>query len=104
MSGSRPLAEVVTRSDGIGVLGFSFARASASPFTRSASALDVGPRFEPDELSAAYGVGTVFVGSFGSGSVVAEGRPWKYFSDVKFWPISAEPITLPSFTIRLPFA
>ena len=36
--------------------------------------------------------------------VVADGRPWKYLSDEKFCPISADPITLPSFSIRLPFA
>ena len=29
-----------------------------------------------------------FVGSFGSGVFVAEGRPWKYLSEVKFWPMS----------------
>ena len=53
MSGSSPLAEVVTRSTGIGVPGFSFASFAASPFTRSISSFDVGPRFEPLELSAA---------------------------------------------------
>ena len=46
----------------------------------------------------------VLVGSLGSVSVVAEGRPWKYLAEVKFCPISAEPITLPSCSIRLPFA
>ena len=53
MSGSRPLAEVVTRSTGIGVPGFSLASLAASPLTRSISAWLVGPRFEPPELSAA---------------------------------------------------
>ena len=42
------------------------------------------------------------VASFGSGPVVADGRPWKYLSLVKSWPISAEPTTLPSRSIRLP--
>jgi len=46
----------------------------------------------------------VLVASLGSVSVVADGRPWKYFGEVKFWPISSEPITLPSRTIRLPIA
>src|SRR5215472_5646606 len=104
MSGSRPLAEVVTRSAGIGVFGFSSASLAASSFTRSTSAFEVGPRLDPAEFAALYGAGTVLVASFGSVSVVADGRPWKYLSLVKFWPISAEPITLPSFSIRLPFA
>ena len=42
--------------------------------------------------------------SFGSGAVVADGRPWKYLSSANAWPISAEPITLPSCSIRLPCA
>ena len=52
MSGSRPLPEVVTRSTGTGADGFSFLSLSTSPLTRSASALLVGPRFEPIELAA----------------------------------------------------
>ena len=35
---------------------------------------------------------------------VAEGRPQKYLGSLKDWPISAEPTTLPSFSIRLPLA
>src|SRR5215813_7034642 len=84
MSGSSPLAEVVTRSTGIGANGFSVLSFSASSLTRSISGWLVGPRFDPAELAALYGAGTVFVGSFGSVSVVAEGRPWKYLSSVKF--------------------
>jgi hypothetical protein len=34
----------------------------------------------------------------------ADGRPWKYRSPEKLWPISSEPMTLPSCSIRLPFA
>ena len=45
--GSRPLAEVVTRSTGTPLPSF-----SASPLTRSISAFEVGPRFEPEELAA----------------------------------------------------
>ena len=52
MSGSRPLAEVVTRSTGIGVDGFSALSFSASSLTRSISAWLVGPRFEPPEFAA----------------------------------------------------
>ena len=52
MSGSSPLAEVVTRSTGTLAEGFVAANWSASPFTRSTSAFDVGPKFEPDELLA----------------------------------------------------
>ena len=53
MSGSSPLAEVVTRSTGTGVRGFSACSFSASSLTRSTSAFEVGPRLEPAELSAA---------------------------------------------------
>ena len=44
------------------------------------------------------------VESLGSGALVADGRPWKYLSSANSWPIKAEPITLPSFSIRLPCA
>jgi hypothetical protein len=91
MCGSRPLAEVVTRSTGI-CPWFSFFRVSTSPWTRSISAFEVGPALEPPELPALYGAGTVFVASFGSVSVVADGRPRKYLASVKFWPISSEPL------------
>jgi hypothetical protein len=64
--------------------------------------LDDGARFEAFEFDASYGVSIVLVASLGSGAVIADGRPWKYFGSVKFWPISAEPMTLPSFSIRLP--
>ncbi len=46
MSGSRPEAEVVTRSGGTATPGFSAFSLSASVLTRSISALLVGPRFE----------------------------------------------------------
>ena len=74
MSGSSPLAEVVTRSAGIGAFGFSAASFAASSFTRSTSVFEVGPRLEPAEFAALYGAGTVLVASFGSASVVADGR------------------------------
>src|SRR5277367_3792311 len=80
ISGSSPLADVVTRSAGTGAEGFSFLSLSMSPCTRSISALLDGPRFDPPELSALYGAAMVLVGSFGSGAVVADGRPWKYLS------------------------
>src|SRR5665213_4433181 len=85
MSGSRPLPDVVTRSTGTAAAGFSCFNASTSPLSRSASALLVGPRFDPIELTALYGAATVLVASFGSVPVVAEGRPWKYRSVVNDW-------------------
>jgi len=36
--------------------------------------------------------------------LVAEGRPWKYLSSAKTWPISSEPTTVPSRVIMLPRA
>ncbi len=53
-SGSRPLADVVTRSSGTGsgASGFSLRRRSTSAVTRSRSFFDVGPRFEPDDAVA----------------------------------------------------
>ena len=35
---------------------------------------------------------------------MAEGRDQKYLGSVNGWPISAEPTTFPSWTIRLPSA
>ena len=52
ISGSSPLADVVTRSIGTAAEGFSFFSLSMSPCTRSISALLEGPRFEPPELAA----------------------------------------------------
>ena len=101
ISGSRPLADVVSMSPGTG-LAPAFA---TSPAIRSLSALDVGPAFDPAELPALYGAATVLVGSSGcSGSciVVADGRPWKYLSCVTLCPSRAEPITTPSRCTRLP--
>src|SRR5215813_13871841 len=95
MCGSSPLPEAVTRSTGTGaVLPGSAAR---SPSTRDWTALIrsglVGLWFEPDEEAALYANG-----------VVADGRPQKYFGSSNGWPMSAEPTTLPSLTIRLPLA
>src|SRR4051812_34339989 len=52
MSGSSPLLDVVTRSIGTGIDGFSAFSFSTSSLIRSASALLVGPRLEPIELAA----------------------------------------------------
>src|SRR5712692_10182568 len=95
MCGSRPLPEAVTRSTGTGaVLRGSAARSAA---TRAWTALTrsgfVGLRFEPDEEPALYPNG-----------LVADGRPQKYFGSSKGCPMSAEPTSLPSLTIRLPLA
>src|SRR5262249_10800733 len=103
MSGSRPLPDVVTRSTGIR-MALSALSLSESSLTRSIRLLLVGPRFDPPEFWALYGAGTVLVASLGSVSVVAEGRPWKYLSPANTWPIRAEPTTLPSRSMRLPFA
>src|SRR5215813_9686627 len=95
MCGSRPLPEAVTRSTGTGLVlpGSAARRAATRPCTASISAGLVGPRFEPDDEAALYGNGEV-----------ADGRPQKYFGSSNGWPISAEPMTLPSLTIRLPLA
>src|ERR1700739_642060 len=82
MSGSSPLAEVVTRSTGTDADGFSAFSFSTSSVTRPFGPLLVGPRLEPPELAALYGAGTVFDESFGSGATVADGRPWKYLSSL----------------------
>src|SRR6202035_3153735 len=84
--------------------GFSALSLSTSSLTRSASALLVGPRLEPPELAALYGAGTVLVESAGFGAEVAEVHLWKYLSSLNSCPITLEPITLPSFSIRLPCA
>ena len=52
MSGSRPEAEVVTRSTGIGASPFAARRPSTWSWIRSIRAGFVGPRFEPAEAFA----------------------------------------------------
>src|SRR5215471_16653009 len=95
MWGSRPLPEAVTRSTGTGAVLPGSAARSAS--TRACTVLIrsglVGLRFEPDDDAALSGNG-----------VVADGRPQKYLGSSNGWPISAEPIAFPSFTIKLPLA
>src|SRR5689334_3367845 len=95
MCGSRPLAEAVTRSTGTGAVLPGSAARSAS--TRSCTALVragfVGPRLDPDDAAALYGNGDV-----------ADGRLQKYLGSSKACPMSSEPTTFPSLTIRLPFA
>src|SRR5262249_51410160 len=70
ISGSRPLAEAVTRSTGIGALfcGSAWRSASMRPLTASMSAGFVAAWFEPPELAPLYAIG-----------LVAEGRPQKCF-------------------------
>ena len=80
MCGSRPLPEVVTRSIGTGADGFSSLSFSTSPLTRSISALLVGPRFEPPSSRHCRARRRSWSESFGSGAIVADGRPWKYLS------------------------
>src|SRR5262245_13565034 len=95
MCGSRPLPDAVTRSTGTGAVLPGSAARSAS--TRSCTLLInagfVGLRLEPEDDAALYPNGEV-----------ADGRPQKYFGSSNGWPISAEPTTLPSLTIRLPLA
>src|SRR3989442_1553393 len=103
MSGSNPDADDVTRSTGTGpggAFGFSFISAATRCCTFWIRTLFVGPRFEPAELSASYGEGVPVVGLR-----VADGRPWKYFGEVQYCPMSSEPITCPleAYT-RLPLA
>src|SRR5438270_3254219 len=95
MCGSSPLADAVTRSTGTASLlgGSAARRASTRSCTDFTSAGLVGLRFDPDDDAPLYGYGDV-----------ADGRPQKYFGSSKGWPIRAEPMTLPSFTIRLPLA
>src|ERR1017187_1740536 len=100
MSGSRPLPDDVTRSTGIGAwLSGSAARsASTRPLTSSMSAGLFGPRFDATDEPPLYG------SAFPFESVVAERRPQKYFGSSKDWPMSVEPMGLPSLRTRLPFA
>src|SRR5512138_1013416 len=90
MCGSSPEPEAVTRSAGTGVRP---PRSLMRLSTASFSAGLVGPWFEPEEDVPLYGIGEV-----------AEGRIQKYFGSEKGWPISLEPMTLPSLRIRLPLA
>src|SRR5215467_6109066 len=95
MCGSSPLPEAVTRSTGTGTVLPGSAARSAS--TRAWTALTrsgfVGLRLDPEDEAALYGNG-----------LVAEGRPQKYFGSSKGWPMRAEPTSLPSFEMRLPWA
>src|SRR5207244_12792061 len=95
MCGSRPLPDAVTRSTGTGAVfsGTAARRASTRAWTAFTRSGLVGLRFEPADEPALYGNG-----------VVADGRPQKYLGSSNGWPISDEPTTLPSFTMRLPFA
>src|SRR3984893_4737032 len=93
MSGSRPLAEAVTRSTGTRAVFVGSAARSASirDLTASVNAGLRGPRFEPEDASPLYGCGEV-----------AEGRLQKYFGSLKLCPTRREPTVLPSLTMRLP--
>ena len=95
ISGSRPLADAVMRSTGIGraLSGSAAFSAAIRPFTASTIAGFNGPRFEPPELAAFVGIGAL-----------AEGRPQKCFGPTDVWPINAEPMTLLPLAIRLPAA
>src|SRR5664279_2900304 len=95
ISGSRPLADAVTRSAGTGaVLAGSASRSALiRSFTASASAGLRGPRFEPEDEAPLYGCGDV-----------ADGRLQKYFGSSNGWPISVDATVLPPCRTRLPLA
>src|SRR5262245_10561817 len=98
MSGSRPLPDAVTRSTGIGKAfpGSASFRALALASAALRSAGLSGPRLDPLDpvpfppLNAVYGTG-----------LVAERRPQKYLGSSNSWPISEDPMGLPSRTITL---
>ena len=96
MSGSRPLAEVVTRSTGIGVRDSPPCSVATSPVTRSISALTSARGFEPPSWPRCRALRTSWsVLRVGARSSPTAGRG-NICGPVKFWPISAEPMTLPS--------
>src|SRR5262249_48516194 len=67
--------------------------ASPRPWTALTRSGLVGLRLDPEDEAALYGNG-----------LVAEGRPQKYLGSSKGWPMRAEPTSLPSFEMRLPWA
>ena len=81
MSGSRPLADAVTKSTGTGRLLVGSADLSAAMRvpTASVSAGLSGPRLEAPEAIPLYGCGAV-----------ADGRLQKYFGSLKLWPMIRE--------------
>src|SRR5215469_6571153 len=95
MSGSRPLAEAVTRSTGTGaeLPGSAARKASTRCLIPSVRAGLRGPRFEPPEANPLFGCGEV-----------ADGRLQKYFGSLKLCPMRLDPMALPSFMMRLPEA
>src|SRR5579871_3450677 len=95
ISGSRPLAEAVTRSTGMGngLAGSAAFKASMRDFTASVSAGLRGPWLEAPEAMALYGCGAV-----------ADGRLQKYFGSLKLCPMRRDPTACPLATTRLPAA
>src|SRR5262245_50504684 len=82
-------------STGTGVVlpGSAARSASTRPCTALLRSGFVGLRLDPDEDAA-----------LSANGLVADGRLQKYLGSSNGCPISAEPTTLPSFTIRLPLA
>src|SRR5205823_2058178 len=95
ISGSRPLAEAVTRSTGTGsvLAGSAVFNASRRVLMASVSAGFRGPWLDPLEAVALYGWGEV-----------AEGRLQKYFGSLKAWPMTRDPTGRPPAVTRLPAA
>jgi hypothetical protein len=67
--------------------------ASIRAFTASSNAGFVGPKFDPPEALALFGMGEV-----------ADSLPQKYLGSWKDWEMSEEPTTLPSRITKLPDA
>ena len=103
MSGSSPLAEVVTRSTGTLAEGFVAASKSELSLTRSTSAFDLGPKFEPPNCShyrarASFGFDRL---DRCRSSQMAD---HEIAISSKILPISSEPMIVPSRSIKLPLA
>ena len=87
--GSRPLAEAVTKSSGIGAvlvgsLAFNLLTAACTFFASSGFR---GPKLLPVEALASY--------------FAADGRPHRYLGSSKFCPIRREPIVLPWLSLYI---
>src|SRR5882757_6336737 len=95
ISGSRPLADAVTRSTGTRrvLVGSAAFNASTRVMIASVNAGFSGPWLDPLEAVALYGWGEV-----------AEGRLQKYFGSLKLWPMTRDPTGCPPASTRLPAA
>ena len=104
MSGSRPLAEVVTRSTGTGVLGFSAAASPSRPSPGRPAPWRSGRGWSRPSWRHCRAPGRSWSRRSGRCRWSRTAGRGNTCRRVKFWPISAEPTTLPSCSIRLPLA